>query len=100
MRLYLTEWREHFKVSQEELGGRMETATTYRWELWTREPGHEDARQPDVNTLAAFAEALGISVIDLYRPPTNRQSLDAMAAKATEARQDMAFRVLTELLRD
>ena len=108
IRLYLTEWREHLQhtvsheqFTQEAVGARMGingVKSTYRWELWTREPNHNDARQPDFNTLAAFAEALGIRPIDLLRLPDDFESLDALAAGAEPRMRERLIRVVKDML--
>jgi transcriptional regulator with XRE-family HTH domain len=60
-RLFISEWREHRNLTQEQLARRVGTSdvTISRWE--TRK------RQPDLNALAAIAEALDIEPFDLRR---------------------------------
>src|SRR5579872_2856057 len=84
VRVYLTEWREHFNLTQEEVSGRVGAADNVasRWELWLKEPQNQNARQPNLESLVAFAEALGIPVENLFRPPTGLRSLDAIVARA------------------
>lgn len=63
VRLYLAEWREHRGLTQKQLGERIGTSdvTVSRWET--------GERKPDLNAQAAFAEALGIDVMDLRHHP-------------------------------
>jgi transcriptional regulator with XRE-family HTH domain len=69
-RIFLREWRKKIGISQERLGLRIGTdgvsgVTVGRWENWEEPEG----REPDLNTLAAIAEALGIEIADLFRHP-------------------------------
>lgn len=81
IRVYLALWREHLKLTQQEVGDRIghngvDKGTVSRWETATR------ALSLDV--LAAYAEALRIPVAWLYRRPTDEPSLDDMVADAPQ----------------
>lgn len=70
-RLYIAEWREEKRLTQQQLGDRLGTSdvTVSRWET--------GKRKPDLDAQAAIAEALGISPGDLYRHP-DQPSADAL----------------------
>ncbi len=70
-RLYIAEWREDKRLTQQQLGDRLGTSdvTVSRWET--------GKRKPDLDAQAAIAEALGISPGDLYRHP-EQPSADAL----------------------
>lgn len=64
-RLYLAAWREAHQppLTQELLGARLGVSdvTISRWET--------GARRPDINVIAAYAEALGRDFRDMFRDP-------------------------------
>jgi transcriptional regulator with XRE-family HTH domain len=67
---YLKEWRQHLGMSQAELGEwvgekGVTSVAVGHWEKWDQPNG----RVPDINVLAALAEAMGIELVDLFRPP-------------------------------
>jgi len=70
-RLYLREWRQHVGLTQEQLAGRLDT---YKGQISNYENGKRDVSS---DTQQALADALGIDVPDLYRPP-ERPSADAL----------------------
>jgi transcriptional regulator with XRE-family HTH domain len=77
VRVFLEEWRKHRRMTQEQVGSLIGPdgvgkSTISRWE--------NAKRLPNVNILAAYAEAIGVTVGDLYRQPIDGPSLDAMAA--------------------
>lgn len=77
VRVFLAEWREDLGLSQQDVGNRIEPpvdkGTVSRWE--NAKPGGLS-----LGVIAAYAEALGRSAAEMYRPPDNRPSLDAMAS--------------------
>jgi transcriptional regulator with XRE-family HTH domain len=82
--LYITEWMDHFGVSDDQMAGRLETTrqTIWRWkkEPWRLDPGK----------IAALAEALDIDPRDFYRLPHSRESLDQI----TETLPDDLYEML------
>jgi transcriptional regulator with XRE-family HTH domain len=90
VRVYLAPWREHLALTQQEVGDRFEPpidkGTVSRWET--------AKRIPSLNVLAAYAEALGIRIGQLYQPPSERPSLDEMIAGAPEDLQRKAAEVV------
>lgn len=91
-RLFIAEWRTNRGLSQEALGGRLGTSdvTVSRWET--------GKRRPDLNALAAIAEALDIEISDLHRHP-DQPSADALLRGQPEDVRDQAFRVIRALRR-
>jgi transcriptional regulator with XRE-family HTH domain len=79
LRLFIAEWREHRKLTQEQLAQRLGTSdvTISRWE--TRR------RQPDLNAQAALAEALDIEPFDLRRHPDQPTEVQEQAIKLIRA---------------
>lgn len=79
VRVFLKEWREAQRpeLTQEQLGLRIDPpvdkGTVSRWE--SAGPG-----KLTLGVIAAYAEALERNVADMYRPPQDGPSLDAMAA--------------------
>jgi transcriptional regulator with XRE-family HTH domain len=92
--VYLADWREHFELTQQQVGDRIgdgvSKSTVSRWE--TAE------RVPTINVLGAYAEALGIPVEQLFRPPNRDPSLDAMIAKAPKKVREMAIDLVKRLV--
>jgi len=86
-RLYLAEWREAKGLSQEALAGRLDTTdvTISRWET--------GKRRPDLDALAAYAEALGIELMDLYRHP-DQPSADALLRDQSPAVVTQAIKLI------
>jgi transcriptional regulator with XRE-family HTH domain len=76
-RLYFRQWREHFHLSQDQLGARIGTTgrTVSRIE--------NAARDFTGRYIHAYADALGIEPIQLYGPP-ERPSLDAKLKEADD----------------
>lgn len=81
VKVYLAEWRRHCGLSQEEMGAHIRPpvpkGTVSRWEKMTR--------APSLDVIAAYAEALRIAPADLYRLPSDEESLDEMVADAPES---------------
>jgi transcriptional regulator with XRE-family HTH domain len=94
VRVYLAEWREHLRLTQQEIGeriGDVDKGTVSRWET--------AKRAPSLDVLAAYAEALRVPVGFLYRRPNLGPSLDDMVADAPEELQRKAAEMIGILLR-
>ena len=84
--VYLKDWREHLGLTQQQVGDRIpphgvDKATVSRWET--------ARRTPSLNVIAAFAEALGIPIGDLYRKPGDGPSIDSMLAHRPDIRRQI-----------
>jgi len=92
LRLYLAEWREHRKLTQETLAGRLGVThvTVSRWET--------GKRQPDLNAQAAIAEALDIEIMDLRRHP-DQPSADALLRDQPQEVRDMIIKQIIAIRR-
>jgi transcriptional regulator with XRE-family HTH domain len=92
LRLFIAEWREHRKLTQEQLAQRLGTSdvTISRWE--TRR------RQPDLNAQAALAEALDIEPFDLRRHP-DQPSADALLRGQPTEVQEQAIKLIRAIMR-
>lgn len=90
-RLFIAEWREHRKLTQQQLAQRLGTThtTISRWE--------QRKRQPDLNAQAAIAEALGIEPFDLRRHP-DQPSADALLRGQPTEVQEQAIRLIRALV--
>jgi transcriptional regulator with XRE-family HTH domain len=96
IRLFLREWREHLRFTQERLGERIgsdgvDKGTVSRWESFDRKPTY--------NVLGAYAEALGIPVTYLFRSPSLDESLDELAANLSPKDRQKVIRFVKELER-
>ncbi|WP_410052705.1 helix-turn-helix transcriptional regulator [Bradyrhizobium sp. SZCCHNRI1073] len=91
-RLFLSEWREHRGLTQEQLGQRLGTShvTISRWE--TRK------RQPDLKAQEAIAEALGIEFVDLRRHP-QQPSADELLRDQPPEIVDQALKLIRAIRR-
>jgi transcriptional regulator with XRE-family HTH domain len=91
-RLFIAEWREKAGLTQEQLASRLDTTdvTISRWE--TRK------RQPNLDALAAIAEALDIELRDLYRLPSE-PSADAMLRGQPKEVIEQAMRLIQAIRR-
>jgi transcriptional regulator with XRE-family HTH domain len=71
IRLFLAEWRQAKGLTQEQVSQRIgcSSITISRWET--------SERRPDLDAQAAYAEALGIDVLDFRRHP-DQPSADAL----------------------
>lgn len=96
VRLYLGLWRESEGLTQEQLGGRIhppvDKGTVSRWEK--APPG-----KLSTGVIAAYAEAVGRHVTDMYRRPADGPSLDAMADQLDADLREQAVNVITALSR-
>jgi transcriptional regulator with XRE-family HTH domain len=95
LRLYIAEWRENRGLSQEELGARLgpegvSDVTVSRWET--------GKRRPDLNALAAIAEALDIDINDLRRHP-DQPSADALLRGQPQEVKDQAIKLIQAIRR-
>ena len=86
-RTYIAEWRESRGLTQIELAARLETTdvTISRWET--------GKRQPDINALAAIAEALDVDLTDLYRHP-DQPSADALLRDQPQDVREQAIKLI------
>jgi transcriptional regulator with XRE-family HTH domain len=91
VKLYLAEWRESRRLTQQQLADRLDTSdvTISRWET--------GKRRPDDDAKSAIAWVLGIEVVDLYRHP-DRPSADALLRDAPADIQDQGLRVIEALV--
>lgn len=90
--LYISEWIKAKHLSDERVAARMgvDRSTIYRWR-------HEQWRL-DHPKMSALADALGINVEDLYRPPT-RPSIDAVLANAPDEIYETTLELARRLTR-
>ena len=72
IKLYIAEWREHRRLTQQQLADRIGSSksTISRWE--------SNSRDLTVNAMAAIAEALDCKVADMHRPPNQPTADDLM----------------------
>jgi transcriptional regulator with XRE-family HTH domain len=94
-RVYLKAWREHRKLSAEQMAGRLGIAreSYYRWEGGTR--------QITPKKMAALAAALDIEPNRLWEMPPRPDdppSLDEIAAGATREQREMFADVLRRMM--
>jgi transcriptional regulator with XRE-family HTH domain len=91
-RLYLAEWREAHKptLTQKALGERLGVSdvTVSRWET--------GERRPDINVIAAYAEALGREFRDMFRHPEQPSADDLLRDQPSEV-QAAAFKMIRGL---
>lgn len=95
-RVYLSEWRKHLGMTQQQVGNRVgengvDKGIISRWENMKR--------VPDILDVAAYAEALGIEPRDLYRPPSAGRSLDAIVDKLPEGARAEAMEIIEIIAR-
>lgn len=99
--IFLQEWREAKDLTQEELGARIGPApgvsgvTVGRWENWRDK---KKGRRPDLNALAAIAEALGVHLRDLYRHPDQPSADDLLRGQPPEV-VDNALKMIRAIRR-
>lgn len=91
-RLFLAEWREQVGLTQQQLGDRLDVSdvTISRWET--------GQRRPDLDALAAFAEAVGIELQDIYRSPSE-ESADALLRGQPPEIIEQALKVIKAIRR-
>lgn len=75
--LYIEEWMQHLGLTDESLGLKMDKSrvTVWRWRT--------EQKRLNPDKIAAIAGALGLSSVDLWRPPW-RPSLDAIVQDAPD----------------
>jgi transcriptional regulator with XRE-family HTH domain len=90
VRFFIAEWREHRKLSQEQLANRVGTTkgSISRWE--------NNERDITLGAFAAIAEALNCSVEDLSRDPA-QPSADALLRDMDAATRRQALRLIEAL---
>lgn len=90
--MYIAEWRESRGLTQQQLADRLEASdvTISRWET--------GKRQPDLNALAAIAEALDADVMDLYRHP-DQPSADALLRDQPKEIREQALKLIMAIRR-
>lgn len=90
IRLFLAAWRLKKGLSQQQVADRLETSdvTISRWET--------GERRPDLDAQAAFAEALGIELPDLWRDP-EQPSADELLRDQPSAVVDQAIKLIKAL---
>lgn len=84
-RLFLAEWREKKGLTQAEAGQRLDPAvsdvTVSRWET--------GKRRPDINVIAALAEAYGCEFRDMFRHPDQPSADDLLREQPPEVRDNV-----------
>jgi transcriptional regulator with XRE-family HTH domain len=92
IRLYLAKWRDRKGLTQQQVADRLETSdvTISRWET--------GERRPDLNAQAAYAEALGIELPDLWRDP-DRPSADELLRGQPQDVVDQAMNIIKAIRR-
>lgn len=92
IRHYLREWRQLKGLTQEQLADRLETGkdTISRYE--------RDDRKLTIEVAAAFAEALGIEPMAIFRHP-DQPSADELLARATPEQRRQAMAIIETLLK-
>jgi transcriptional regulator with XRE-family HTH domain len=92
--LYITEWRDSFGLTGEQLADRLDVSreTIWRWE--------KEQHRLDPGKIAALADALGIEPEQFWRlpGPPNRPSVDAMLAKTTDEQRAMVVDIVRRLV--
>jgi transcriptional regulator with XRE-family HTH domain len=91
VRLYLAEWREHRKLTQQQLADQLgsTSATVSRWETGQREPS--------LSAQKAIAEVLVSEVADLHRHP-DQPSADALLRGQPQEIVDLALKLIVAVI--
>jgi transcriptional regulator with XRE-family HTH domain len=91
VRLYLAEWREHRKLTQQQLADQLgsTSATVSRWETGQREPS--------LSAQKAIAEVLDSEVADLNRHP-DQPSADALLRGQPQEIVDLALKLIVAVI--
>lgn len=97
-RMYLREWREYRKLTQEQLANRLGTTnvTISRWEKFASLLEQKDASQLNTDTEVAVAEALGILPEDLWHHP-EQPTPNQLMRDQPKAVQEQAIKLLKAL---
>jgi len=92
-RFYLREMRERAKLTQAELAARIgvEDVTIARWENYENQQG--EIRVPNLDALAALAEALNCHISDFFFDPAAPR-LDNLTVGATPEQIDRARKTI------
>lgn len=90
-RIYLTEWRDHYHLSAEDLGKRIRVSrqTIFRYE--------KNQRKLTPEKLLRLADAIGIEPWQFWFPPSF-PSADALLKNATLAQREMAVAYVKGML--
>jgi len=93
-RLFLTEWREARGLTQQQVADRLGTSamTVSRWE---RQAG---SHKPNIDQLAALAEAYQIEPQDFYHHP-DRPSPEALLRDQPKEIQEQAINIIRAIRR-
>lgn len=91
-KIYLSEWMEFRGLSDAQMAGRLDISRETVWK-WQREQ-----KRLDPDKMAALAHALDIEPEELWRPP-QRRSLDALVKDAPDDIRDVAYDVVSRLLK-
>lgn len=94
--LFLREWREAKKVSQELIADAMDTDKSQVSRL------EGDMRRVTVDWLEAYAEVLEVDREDLYRPPSKEDtvgfpSIDRMIKDVDDSTRQQIFKIVAAL---
>jgi transcriptional regulator with XRE-family HTH domain len=96
VRVFLAQHREAARLTQEQIGQRIhppvDKGTVSRWE--TAAPG-----RLSLGVIAAYAETLGKRADEMYRPPQDGPSLDALAAGLAPEDREVAADLISRLAR-
>ena len=96
VRVFLAQHREAAGLTQQQLGERIDPpvdkGTVSRWEA--AQPG-----RLTLGVIAAFAETLGKRADEMYRPPQDGPSLDALAAPLEQKDREVAADLISRLAR-
>jgi transcriptional regulator with XRE-family HTH domain len=89
-KIFISYWRDHRKLSQQQLANRIGTTkgSISRWE--------NEERDLTLGVLGAIAEALNVDVMDLYRDPA-QPSADALLRNVDDTTRRQAFRLIEAL---
>lgn len=92
IRLFLAQWRNKVGLTQQQVADRLETSdvTISRWET--------GERRPNLDAQAAYAEALGIELPDLWRDPEQPSADELLRGQPPEI-VDQAFKVIRAIRR-
>lgn len=92
IKLFLSEWRVHMGLTQQQLADRLETThvTISRWET--------GKRQPDLKAQEALAEAMGIDAVDLRRHPEQPSADELLRGQPPEV-IDQAMKLIRAIRR-
>lgn len=92
VRLFLAEWRLKKNLTQQQVADRLDTSdvTISRWET--------GERRPDIDAQAAFAEAIGVELTDLWRHPEQPSADELLRGQPAEI-VDQAITIIKAIRR-